>query len=87
VLDYLGYAADFVHTAADAHAFVDERKDVDLVLLDINLGPGGSGTDLLPYIREKNNYTQVIMFTSEDKLAVGVECMRRGRRNAEKIVL
>jgi two-component system, sensor histidine kinase and response regulator len=78
VLGYLGYAADFVHTAADARAFIDESKDVDLVLLDINLGPGGSGIDLLPDIREKSKYTQVIMFTSEDKLAVGVECMRRG---------
>jgi two-component system, sensor histidine kinase and response regulator len=78
MLDYLGYAAYFVHTAADARAFIDKSKFIDLVLLDINLGPGGSGIDLLPDIRKKSTYTQVIMFTSEDKLAVGVECMRLG---------
>jgi K+-sensing histidine kinase KdpD len=48
------------------------------VLLDINLGLGPSGIDLLPIIKEKSKYAQVIMFTSEDKLEVGVECMRRG---------
>lgn len=78
LLDYLGYRVDFVHHPAGARAFLDNNHDVAIVLLDINLGPGVSGIDLLPDIREKSKYTQVIMFTSENKLEVGVECLRRG---------
>jgi two-component system, sensor histidine kinase and response regulator len=78
VLDYLGYRVDFVHNPAAAGAFLDKNHDVDIALLDINLGPAVSGIDFLPVIREKSKYTQVIMFTAEDKLEVGVECMRRG---------
>jgi two-component system sensor histidine kinase/response regulator len=78
ILDYLGYRVDFVHHPSGAGAFLDDNQDVDIVLLDINLGPGSNGIDLLPVIREKCRYTQVIMFTSEDRLEAGVECMRRG---------
>lgn len=78
LLVYLGYNADFVQDPAIVPKFLDKNQDVDIVLLDINLGLGLNGIDLLPIIREKSKYVQVIMFTSEDKLAVGVECMRRG---------
>jgi two-component system sensor histidine kinase/response regulator len=78
VLDCLGYRSDFVHHPAGLREFLDKNHDVDIVLLDINLGQNISGIDLLPVIREKSRYTQVIMFTSEDRLEVGVECMRRG---------
>ncbi|MBN2037235.1 MAG: hybrid sensor histidine kinase/response regulator [Chitinispirillaceae bacterium] len=78
ILGHLGYRADFVHHQSGAGVFLDEHKDVDIVLLDINLGPGPSGIDLLPVIRGKSRYAQVIMFTSEDKLEVGVECLKRG---------
>jgi two-component system sensor histidine kinase/response regulator len=78
VLDYLGFSVDSVHNPAAAGAFLDKNHDVDIALLDINLGLGVSGIDFLPVVREKSKYTQVIMFTSEDKLEVGVECMRRG---------
>jgi two-component system, sensor histidine kinase and response regulator len=78
LIDYLGYHVDFVHTPESLRAFLEKNHNIDIVLLDINLGLGLSGIDLLPVIREKSKYTQVIMFTSEDKLEVGVECMRRG---------
>jgi two-component system, sensor histidine kinase and response regulator len=78
ILDYLGYKADFVQTPAKAREFLERNPDLDIVLLDINLGIELSGIDLLPIIKEKNKYVQVIMFTSEDKLEVGVECMRLG---------
>ena len=78
LLGYLGYKADFVQNFSDLREFLDKNQDVDIVLLDINLGLGLNGIDLLPIIRGKSKYTQIIMFTSEDKLEVGVECMRRG---------
>ncbi len=78
LLGYLGYKADFVQNPASVREFLDKNPEVDIVLLDINMGLGLNGIDLLPIIREKSKYTQVIMFTSEDKLEVGVECMRRG---------
>jgi len=78
LLGYLGYQASFVQNPEGLREFLEKNRDVDIVLLDINLGLGLSGIDLLPIIKEKSKYTQVIMFTSEDKLEVGVECMRRG---------
>jgi two-component system, sensor histidine kinase and response regulator len=78
LLGYLGYQADFVQNFSSLREFLEKNHDVDIVLLDINLGLGLSGIDLLPFIKEKSKYTQVIMFTSEDKLEVGVECLRRG---------
>jgi signal transduction histidine kinase len=78
LLEYLGYKADFVQDPTKVREFLGRNQDIDIVLLDINLGLDLSGIDLLPIIKEKNKYVQVIMFTSEDKLEVGVECMRRG---------
>jgi two-component system sensor histidine kinase/response regulator len=78
LLKYLGYQADYVHNSNKALDFLARNPETDIILLDINLGTDLSGIEFLPVIREKNKYAQVIMFTSEDKLAVGVECMRRG---------
>ena len=78
LLAFLEFRTDFVQDGLKAQEFLAQNSDVDLILLDINLGPEISGIELLPILKEKNKYAQVIMFTSEDKLEVGVECMRRG---------
>jgi signal transduction histidine kinase len=78
LLDFLGYQCEYLQNGRDAIQYLADHTETDIVLLDINLGMEMSGIDLLPVLKQKNKYAQFIMFTSEDKLAVGVECMRKG---------
>jgi two-component system, sensor histidine kinase and response regulator len=78
LLEFLGYRAAYVHNSTKAIDYLANHPETDIILLDINLGADLSGIEFLPVVHEKNKYVQVIMFTSEDTLAVGVECMRRG---------
>ncbi|MBN2036736.1 MAG: hybrid sensor histidine kinase/response regulator [Chitinispirillaceae bacterium] len=78
LLQYLGFACDYIQDGREAETFLAAHPEIDIVLLDINLGLGLSGIELLPALRKQNKYAQYIMFTSEDKLAVGLESMRRG---------
>lgn len=78
LLDFLGYRCEYLQNGRDAIPYLADHPETDIVLLDINLGMELSGIDLLPLLREKNKYAQFIMFTSEDKLQVGVECMQKG---------
>ncbi|MDO5575641.1 MAG: response regulator [Fibrobacter sp.] len=58
--------------------YLEKNPDVDIVLLDVNLGPGFNGLDVLKEIKLKQKYVQVIMFTSHDTLEIGLECMKKG---------
>jgi two-component system, sensor histidine kinase and response regulator len=78
LLDCYHIVSNVVHNGSDAMEFLGKNPDTDIVLLDINLGFDFSGIDLIPIIKEKNKYVQIIMFTSEDRLETGVECMRKG---------
>jgi two-component system sensor histidine kinase/response regulator len=78
LLQYLGFACDYIQDGRAAEEFLAAHPEIDIVLLDINLGLDLSGIELLPKLRKQNKYAQYIMFTSEDKLQVGVECMRKG---------
>ena len=78
LLDFLGYQCEYIQNGNKAIQYLANHLDTDIVLLDINLGMEISGIDLLPVLKQKNKYAQFIMFTSEDKLEVGVECMRKG---------
>lgn len=78
LLDYYRFTTNIVHNGSAAMDFLDKNPDTDIILLDINLGFDFSGIELIPIIKEKNNYVQIIMFTSENKLETGVECMRLG---------
>ena len=59
LLEYLGYKADFVQDPTKVREFLDRNQDIDIVLLDINLGFDLSGIDLLPIIKEKNKYLKM----------------------------
>jgi two-component system, sensor histidine kinase and response regulator len=78
LLEFLGYQCEYLQNGNESISYLSNHPEVDIVLLDINLGMELSGIDLLPILRGKNKYAQFIMFTSEDKLEVGVECMRKG---------
>jgi K+-sensing histidine kinase KdpD len=78
LLQYLGFNAEFEQNPLRVENYLTKNPDLDIILLDINLGHVMNGIELLSLIKKKNSYVQVIMFTSEDKLEIGLECMRRG---------
>ena len=62
---------------------IDEGKEqttnieYDCIFLDYNL-PGGSGLELLKYIRANNNQSPVIIVTSQGDEKIAVEAMKNG---------
>lgn len=78
ILETDGFNAAYVLTPEEGLEYIDRHSDVDIVLLDVNLRADLTGVELLPLIKERNKYLQVVMFTSHDRLDVGLECMKRG---------
>ena len=78
LLEMEGYKAEYVMNAQEGLTYLEKGVSPDIVLLDVNLGPGMSGMEVLRQIKENYKYLQVIMFTSQDSLDIGLECMKRG---------
>ena len=53
------------------------RKDVDLILLDVRL-PGMSGLELLTIVRENYSLVEVIMVSALSEVEVAVTAMKQG---------
>src|SRR6185295_3496089 len=54
-----------------------KSTEYDCIFLDYNL-PGGSGIELLKYIRNNNNQSPVIIVTSQGDEKIAVEAMKNG---------
>ncbi|NLE00261.1 MAG: hybrid sensor histidine kinase/response regulator [Fibrobacter sp.] len=78
LLELDGFKADYALSAEEGLQYIEKNPEVDIVLLDVNLGQGLSGMDVLPLIKERSRYVQVVMFTSHDRLDIGLICMKRG---------
>jgi two-component system, sensor histidine kinase and response regulator len=78
ILETDGICASYSLTYQEGLQYLDKHHDVDVVLLDVNLRADITGIDVLPIIKTRHKYSQVIMFTSYDRLDVGLECMKRG---------
>jgi two-component system sensor histidine kinase/response regulator len=78
LLETMGFTAEYALNGEEGMQYLDSHPETDIVLLDINLGSGKSGIELLPDIRERYKYVQVMMFTSHDTLSTGLECMKKG---------
>jgi len=78
MLELFGHKSDYAVSADETLMYLQKNPQTDIVLLDIDLGAGLSGEELLPVIREKFKYVQVIMFTSQNSLEMGVECIKKG---------
>jgi two-component system, sensor histidine kinase and response regulator len=78
LLETIGFSANYALDADEGIHFLEEHPETDVVLLDINLGAGRTGIELLSEIRERFKHIQVMMFTSHDTLSIGLECMKRG---------
>jgi len=61
-LEKAGYRVTIVHSGEKAVTRVDDTADIDLVLMDINLGPGIDGTDAASSILDRHDLP--IMFLS-----------------------
>lgn len=78
LLETDGYNAEYTLSYKEGLNYLGEHPDVDIVLLDVNLRSDLNGIEVLPLIKEQNKYIQIIMFTSYDRLDVGLECLKRG---------
>jgi two-component system, response regulator RegA len=70
---------DHVHAASDfetARTLAGLHRP-DHVLLDVNI-PGGSGTDLIPTLREQNPEVRIVLFTAHASIAGAVGAVRLG---------
>ena len=63
-------------TAEEGLAILN-RKDVDLILLDVRL-PGMSGLELLTIVRENYSLVEVIMVSALSEVEVAVRAMKQG---------
>jgi len=55
-----------------------ENHQVDLIILDIHLGMGKSGVDILKKIRTSDPHLPIIMLSTSSSLNVVVDCMKFG---------
>jgi two-component system sensor histidine kinase/response regulator len=78
LLQIMGFIAEYALDADEGMQYLNLHPETDVVLLDINLGAGKNGIELLSEIRERFKYIQVMMFTSHDSLNTGLECMKKG---------
>jgi two-component system sensor histidine kinase/response regulator len=78
MIEMFGFFSENAASAQEALEYLQKNPQTDIVLLDIDLGVGLSGIELLPIIREKYKYVQVIMFTSQNSLEMAVECLKKG---------
>jgi two-component system sensor histidine kinase/response regulator len=73
-----GFEADYATTSDLGLSFLTKNPDTDIVLLDLNLGSGRSGVEILSVIRARHPYVQIVVLTSEHSLDTGLECMKAG---------
>jgi len=77
-LEVEGYRALDLQKGADALAYI-EREPVQTVLLDLNLGEGGSeGMTLLEKIKRMDPHLPVIILTGDSTVKRAVEAMKSG---------
>jgi K+-sensing histidine kinase KdpD len=78
LLTLKGHDVTYVCSAEEGLQYLEKNQDTDIVLLDIDLGEGMSGTEALPVITETFPSIQVVMITSNTTLDTGLECMKKG---------
>ncbi|MBN2737681.1 MAG: response regulator [Spirochaetales bacterium] len=62
----------------EAVNYLSRHPDVDILLLDIDLGEGPSGLETLPELLSSFPHLQVIMLTSQNDIKTAVEAMKKG---------
>jgi len=75
-----GYPVDYVLSGEDALRFLESRKNIDVVLLDVRMS-GMDGMETLRRIRARYPLVETIMLTAHATVATAVEAMRLGARD------
>jgi signal transduction histidine kinase len=78
VLELNGYLTGYALSAEQGLAYIRHHPDLDLVLLDIDLGEGMDGIEALSMLVQLYPHLPVVMVTSQKTLQVGLECMKKG---------
>ncbi|MDO9109504.1 MAG: response regulator [Desulfatirhabdiaceae bacterium] len=72
-----GYQAAYVFSGEEALRFLEERKSIDVVLLDVKM-PGMDGLETLRRIKAIQPLMETIMLTAHATVTTAVEAMRVG---------
>lgn len=72
-----GYQVDYVLSGEEALRFLDVRKNIEVVLLDVKM-PGMDGLETLHRIKTKYPLLEPIMLTGHATVTAAVEAMRIG---------
>ena len=72
-----GYETAYVYSGEEALRFLDERKSIDVVLLDVKM-PGMDGLETLRRIKAIQPLMETIMLTAHATVTTAVEAMRVG---------
>lgn len=75
-----GYQAATVLSGEDALRVLDERKNIDVVLLDVKM-PDMGGLETLRRIKAMQPLVETIMLTAHATVDTAVEAMRMGARD------
>ncbi len=75
-LEHHGYLTVKVHSKKEFHQ-LNTNTVFDIVLLDLRL-PDGNGLELMKYIKEKNQNTQVIVMTGYGSIDLAVTATKKG---------
>ncbi len=78
-LSQAGHRVDAVGSLGAAREFLVERTP-DLILLDLGL-PDGNGLELLPELRDLDEFISVVVFTAQSDISVVVDAMLKGADN------
>ena len=75
-LEHHGYLTTKAHSKKEFHQ-LPGNSSFDIALLDLRL-PDGDGLELMNYIKEKNQCTQVIVMTGYGTIDLAVEATKKG---------
>ncbi len=76
ILEDEGYSIDVTHSIRETKEKVKER-DYDIIFLDVWL-PDGEGIDLIPFIKEQNAYTKIVMISGHANIPIAVKALKEG---------
>ncbi|MFC1584033.1 response regulator [Fibrobacterota bacterium] len=78
LLDSYGFRAQYAMSVEQGLQALETNRDIDIILLDLNLGASMSGDEAIPIIKDKHKYVQIIMLTSHSSLDNAIDCMKKG---------
>ncbi len=76
ILEDEGFDVEVAYSMNEAKNRI-KSKDFDIIFLDVWL-PDGEGLDLIPFIREQNPLTKIIMISGHANIPIAVKALKEG---------